>query len=174
MKKAINWIVGILLLIALIICGLQFYYIHNQSVPEHIYLHDTVTITKDSIITKIRWKTEYDTIIDIQVKDSIIHDTIRIPIEHKVDSFTINKDSLSITEKIKYHGYKAEIDSIELDYKWNYEVPKPKKIGFVWFIGPSVTGGVNFNVHDRTFDYGPSVGVSVGVGIGGYIETKSK
>ena len=82
-----------------------------------------MTITKDSIIEKVKWKTEFDTIIDVQYKDTIIHDTVRIPIEHKVDSFTIKKDSLTITEKIHHSGFRSVIEKVELDYQWNYEPP---------------------------------------------------
>lgn len=170
--KVINWIVGISLLVALIICGLQFYYIHNYNAPECVYLTDTIVLRKDSIIEKIKYVTEWDTVIDVQYKDTIIHDTVRLPIEHKVDSFTIKKDSLTINEKIHHSGFHSVVDSVELDYNWNYtfQPKKEKKIGFVWYIGLGVGGGVNINVNNRTFDYGPNFGLQGGVGIGGYIK----
>lgn len=166
MKKAVNWIVGILLLVALILNGLQFYYLSEKSVPEVIKVTDTMVIKKDSIIEKIKWKTKFDTIIDLQYKDTIIHDTIEIPIEHKVDSFTIKKDSLTVTEKIHHSGFHSEIDSVEFNYVWQYTIPEPKKKKFGWCItvGPSVNYGVNFNTGNKTFDYGPSLGVSVVIG----------
>lgn len=166
MKKTLNWIFGILLLVMFIICGLQFYCLHNQSIPECIQIHDTITITKDSIITKYRWKDRLDTIKEIHYKDTVLFDTIYFDIEHKVDSFTIKKDSLSITEKIKYHGYKAAIDSVELDYSWNYTLPQPKQKKFGWCVtvGPSISYGINLDTHNKTWGNGPSFGVSVVVG----------
>ena len=171
-KTALNIVFIILFLVSLIFNGYSFYQLRHLDVPGTIYLHDTVTITKDSIITKTKYKSVFDTITEIQYKDTVLYDTIEIPLEHKVSEFKIEKDSLKITEKIYHSGFHSTIDSIKLDYNWNYEMPKqkPKKIGIVWFVGPTVTGGVNFNANNKTFDYGPSVGISVGVGIGGIIK----
>lgn len=171
-KKILNIIFGILILVLLFLSGYMFYQLKHLDAPEVIYMHDTITIRKDSIVEKLKFVTYYDTILDIHYKDSIIHDTIKIPIEHKVDSFTIQKDSLKIMEKIHHSGFKSTIDSVELNYEWQYtfQPKKQRKWGLVWFVGPTVTGGVNFNVNNKTFDYGPSVGLSVGVGIGGIIK----
>lgn len=170
MKKTINWIVGILLLVSLIFNGIGFYYYTHPDSPEVIYLTDTVTITQDSIITKIKWKTKFDTIIDIQFKDSIIHDSIQIPIEHKVSEFSLTKDSLQINEKIHHSGFHTTIDSVELDYNWKYTVEpkKQKKIGLVWNIGPYIGYGINFN--NGQYYFSPEVGVGASIGIGGIIK----
>lgn len=170
MKKVLNWIFGILILVMLFICGLQFYYLHNQSAPECIYLHDTIVLHKDSIIEKIKYKTLFDTIIDLQVKDSLIHDTVRLQIESKVSEFTIRKDSLTINEKISYHGYKTEIDSIELNYEWQYTVQpkKQKKIGIVWNVGVYTGYGINFN--NGQYYFSPEVGIGGSIGIGGFVK----
>ena len=169
-KKVLNWIFVILLLVSLICNGLQFYQIKHLSVPEAIYLHDTVTIKKDSIITKTKWKTHFDTITEIQYKDTIIRDTVRIPIEHKVSEFKIEKDSLKITEKIHHSGWHSNIDSVELDYSFNYELmkPKQKKIGLVWNIGLYTGYGINFN--NGQYYFSPEVGVGASIGIGGIIK----
>ena len=171
-KTALNIVFGILFLVSLIFNGYSFYQLRHLDAPGTIYLHDTVTITKDCVITKTMWKTNLDTIVEIQYKDTVLYDTIYLPIEHNQSEFSIKKDSLTINETIWHSGFHSTIDSIKLDYNWNYEIPKPKpkKIGIVWFIGPTVTGGVNFNANNKTFDYGPSVGISVGVGIGGIIK----
>lgn len=172
LEKVLNWIFGILLLVSLIFNGYSFYQLRHLDEPETIYLHDTVTITKDRVITKTKYKSVFDTITEIQYKDTVLYDTIYLPIEHNQSEFSIKKDSLTINETIWHSGFHSTIDSIKLDYNWNYEIakPKPKKIGIVWFVGPTVTGGVNFNANNKTFDYGPSVGISVGVGIGGIIK----
>lgn len=168
--KVINWIVGISLLVALIICGLQFYYIHNQNAPECVYLTDTIVLRKDSIIEKIKYVTEWDTVIDVQYKDTIIHDTVRLPIEHKVDSFTIKKDSLTINEKIHHSGFHSVVDSVELDYTWNYtfQSKKEKNIGLVWNVGLYAGYGINFN--NGQYYFSPEIGIGGSIGIGGMIK----
>lgn len=168
--KAINWIIGILLLVSLICNGLQFYCLMHQSVPECVYLHDTVTITKDSIITKTKYKSVFDTITEIQYKDTVIHDTVRIPIEHNQSEFSIKKDSLTINETIWHSGFHSTIDSIKLDYNLNYEItkPKPKKIGLVWNIGLYAGYGINFN--NGQYYFSPEVGVGASIGFGGIIK----
>lgn len=171
-KKTLNIVFGILFLVSLIFNGYSLYQLRHLDAPGTIYLHDTVTITKDNIITKTKYKSIFDTITEIQYKDTVLYDTIYLPIEHHQSEFSIQKDSLTINETIWHSGFHSTIDSIKLDYNWNYEIPKQKskKIGIVWFVGPTVTGGVNFNTNNKTFDYGPSVGISVGVGIGGIIK----
>lgn len=165
-KKALNWIFGILILGLLICSSLQFYYIKHLDAPEPIKIHDTLTITKDSIITKVKWKDRWDTIIDVQYKDTILHDTIYLPIEHKVDSFTIKKDSLTITEKIHHSGFKSVVDSVELDYSWNYDIPqpKPKKFGWCVTFGPSINYSITLDTKDKTWSSGPSAGFSIVIG----------
>ena len=168
--KAINWIIGILLLVSLICNGLQFYCLKHQSVPEWVYLHDTVTITKDSIITKTKYKTIFDTITEIHYKDTVIHDTVRIPIEHKVSEFELKKDSLTIREKIYHHGFKSEIDSVEFSYDWQYKFQpkKQRKWGITWSIGPYIGYGINFN--NGQYYFSPEVGIGGSIGIGGIIK----
>lgn len=168
--KAINWVIGILLLLSLICNGLQFYCLKHKSVPEVIYLHDTVTIHTDSIITRTLYKSLHDTVIEIQLKDTIIFDTIYLPIEHQQSDFSIKKDSLTINETIWHSGYHSTIDSIMLDYTWNYEItkPKPKRIGLVWNIGLYTGYGINFN--NGQYYFSPEVGVGGSIGIGGIIK----
>lgn len=169
-KKVLNWIFGILLLGLLICSSLQFYYIKHLDAPEPIKIHDTVTIHTDSIITKTKWKTRWDTITEIQYKDTVLHDTIYLPIEHNQSEFSIKKDSLTINETIWHSGFHSTIDSIKLDYNWNYEITKPKqkKIGLVWCVGPYIGYGINFN--NGQYYFSPEVGVGVSIGIGGTIK----
>lgn len=164
--KALNWIIGILLLVSLIFNGLQFYYIRHLDAPECVYVSDTVTIHTDSIITKTKWKTKFDTIIDVQYKDTILHDTIYMPIEHKVSEFELKKDSFELKQKIHHSGWHTNIDSVECSYTLNYEImkPKPKKFGWCITFGPSVNFGINLDIPNKTFNYGPSAGFSVTIG----------
>ena len=169
-KKVLNWIFGILFLVSLIFNGYSFYQLRHLDAPGTIYLHDTVTISKDCVITKTMWKTNFDTITEIQYKDTVLYDTIYLPIEHHQSEFSIQKDSLTINETIWHSGFHSTIDSIKLDYNWNYEIPKskPKKIGIVWNIGPYIGYGINFNKGQYYFS--PEVGVGVSIGIGGIIK----
>lgn len=169
-KKVLNYIFGISLLVSLIFNGYSFYQLRHLDVPEAIYLHDTVTIRTDSIITKTKWKTVFDTITEIQYKDTVLYDTVYLPIEHHQSEFSIKKDSLTINETIWHSGFHSTIDSIKLDYNWNYEItkPKPKKIGVVWNIGPYIGYGINFN--NGQYYFSPEVGVGVSIGIGGIIK----
>lgn len=165
-KKVLNWIFGILLMVSLIFNGYSFYQIRHLNVPEAIYLHDTVTITKDSIITKTKYKSVFDTITEIQYKDTVLYDTIYLPIEHNQSEFSIKKDSLTINETIWHSGFHSTIDSIKLDYNWNYEIPKPKPKKFGWSItfGPSINYGVTLDTQNKTWTHGPSAGFSIVIG----------
>ena len=169
-KKALNIVFGILFLVSLIFNGYGFYQLRHLDAPGTIYLHDTVIITKDSIITKTKYKSIFDTITEIQYKDTVLYDTIYLPIEHHQSEFSIKKDSLTINETIWHSGFHSTIDSIKLDYNWNYEIPKqkPKKIGIVWNIGPYIGYGINFN--NGQYYFSPEVGVGVSIGIGGIIK----
>lgn len=165
-KKVLNWIFGILLLVSLIFNGYSFYQIRHQAAPEVIYLHDTVTIHTDSIITRTKWKTKWDTITEIQYKDTVLHDTIYLPIEHNQSEFSIKKDSLTINETIWHSGFHSTIDSIKLDYNWNYEItkPKPKKFGWCITFGPSINYGITLDTQNKTWCTGPSAGFSIVIG----------
>lgn len=169
-KKTLNIVFGILFLVSLIFNGYSFYQLRHLDAPGTIYLHDTVTITKDCVITKTKWKTRWDTITEIQYKDTVLYDTIYLPIEHNQSEFSIKKDSLTINETIWHSGFHSTIDSIKLDYNWNYEIPKPKpkKIGLVFNIGPYIGYGINFN--NGQYYFSPEVGVGVSIGIGGIIK----
>ena len=169
-KKALNIVFGILFLVSLIFNGYSFYQLRHLDAPGTIYLHDTVTITKDCVITKTKYKTVFDTIVEIHYKDTVLYDTIYLPIEHNQSEFSIKKDSLTINETIWHSGFHSTIDSIKLDYNWNYEIPKqkPKKIGIVWNIGPYIGYGINFN--NGQYYFSPEVGVGVSIGIGGIIK----
>ena len=165
-KKALNIVFIILLLVSLIFNGYSFYQLRHLDAPGTIYLHDTVTITKDCVITKTMQKTIFDTITEIRYKDTVLYDTIEIPVEHKVSEFNIEKDSLKITEKIYHSGFHSTIDSIKLDYNWNYEIPKqkPKKFGWSITFGPSINYGITLDTQNKTWTYGPSAGFSIVIG----------
>ena len=175
-KKISIWYTIISSVFILVLCIFLFKDCSKSQEVIEIIKNDTIVVNKNDTIFKerIKYVTTIDTTIVFQC-DSII-DTIYVtlPDEHKEATFKKSQDSIDLEAKIQYHGFKAEIDSVEFAYKLHYtqEIPKqkPKKIGIVWFVGPTITGGVNFNANNKTFDYDPSVGISVGVGIGGIIK----
>ena len=169
-KKALNIVFGILFLVSLIFNGYSFYQLRHLDAPGTIYLHDTVTITKDCVITKTKYKTVFDTIVEIQYKDTVLYDTIYLPIEHHQSDFSIKKDSLTINETICNSHFHSTNNRIKLDYNKNYEIQKskPKKISIVWNIGPYIGYGINFN--NGQYYFSPEVGVGVSIGIGGIIK----
>lgn len=141
---------------------------------QYIEKHDTVTITKDSIVYKTKIK-EVHYIDSFYVKES--GDTVKldsIPMECKLYEDTIKTDSTSTEIKIEYSGFNAEIENIWLNHNYFEKqetiVRPPKKVGWVWFIG--VAGGVSGHVDipTKTVGWGPSAGFVAGVGIGGTIE----
>ena len=165
-KTILNYIFAILFLVSLIFNGYSFYQLRHLDVPGTIYLHDTVTITKDSIITKTKYKSVFDTITEIQYKDTVLYDTIYLPIEHNQSEFSIQKDCLTINETIWHSGFNSTIDSIKLDYNWNYEIPKskPKKFGWSITFGPSINYGITLDTQNKTWTHGPSAGFSIVIG----------
>lgn len=172
--KVVNWIVGIILLISLILNGILIYKQVNQSVPERLEIHDTIIVKQDSIIEKTIYQTYVDTCIihDIVYMDSVIKvtDTIRVPIEHKVSEFNIEKDSLRLNERIWHSGYRSVIDSIQVEYDWQYTIPKPqpKRFGLVWNVGLYTGYGINFN--NGQYYFSPEVGIGGSIGFGGLIK----
>ena len=163
----LNFILGTLLVVSLI-----FLFRSCNTSPEVIQIvqKDTITITKDSIVERIKWRTHYDTVfVDTIIHDTDtfeIRDTLHIPIDYKEASFKTSKDSIDIEAKIQYHGFQAEIDTIQIGYNfhWTEEVKKKKKIGWAITIGPSINLGLNYNILNKNFDCGPGIGVSVVVG----------
>lgn len=171
-KKVLNYIIGILFILSLIMNGILGYqnYRYRNTSPEKIEIHDSILIPKDSIITKIKWKDRIDTITEIHYKDTVLYDTIYLDIEHKVSEFQLKKDSFELKQKIYHSGWHTNIDSVECSYSLNYEImkPKPKKIGLVWNVGPYIGYGINFN--NGQYYFSPEVGIGGSIGIGGFVK----
>jgi len=138
-------------------------------------VHDTITITKDSIVkkTKIKYISTIDTFyINKETKDTIY--LSNLPIEHKQYSDTIKTDSTSTEIQINYSGFNSSIDSIYLRHNYfekETTIIKPtKKVGAVWAVGVGVGFGGHVNINNGTFGYGPEIGLYGVVGIGGRIK----
>lgn len=141
---------------------------------KYIPVHDTITITKDSIVYKTKSVKEY--VIDtFYVKES--GDTIQLdslPITEYRYQNTIKTDSTSTEITVNYHGFNAGIDSINLVHNYYQKqttiVKEPKKVGIVWFVGAYAGYGVHGSINTGTFGHGPEVGIGVGIGIGNRIK----
>lgn len=163
----LNFILGALLVVSLI-----FLFRSCNASPEVIEIikNDTIVVTKNDTIFKerIKYVTTIDTTIIFQ-RDSII-DTIYVtlPDEHKEATFKKSQDSIDLEAKIHYHGYKAEIDTVEFAYQLHYtqEIPKPKPKKFGWCItfGPSLSYDITLDTQNKTWSHGPSAGFSVVIG----------
>lgn len=169
-KKFSIWYTIISSALILVLC--IFLFKDCSSAPEVIEIvkNDTIVVTKNDTIFKerIKYVTTIDTAIIFQ-HDSII-DTIYVtlPDEHKEATFKKSQDSIDLEAKIQYHGYKAEIDSVEFAYQLHYtqEVPKPKQKKFGWCItfGPSLSYDITLDTQNKTWSNGPSAGVSIVIG----------
>ena len=142
---------------------------------KYIPVHDTVTIKKDSIIYKTKPVEVYfrDTFYIKESGDTVKLDSI--PITQYKYQDTISTDSTSTEIMINFHGFDAEIDSINLVHnyfnKQEIIVKEPKKVGLVWFVGFYGGYGGHGNINaEPHFDHGPEIGVGAGIGIGGIIK----
>lgn len=175
-------IILIISILVNIILGILLFYSYNQKEPEqkvvveYINKTDTVNVEKERIVekTKIKSVSVKDTFY-VQLSDTI-NDTlyVTVPIEHKHYSDTIKNDSSEANLDVFYHGAFADLDSISLKYNYYNTketiIKEPKKIGIVWSVGPCVGFGGVGNLSNGSIGYGPFVGVSGSIGIGGFIK----
>lgn len=157
----------ICLLTGFLLGGGGFYYYYKNKPSETIYLRDTVSIPYEVIKYKerVKYVTEFDTIICV-VRDSVV-DTVRIelPIEHKVYQDTITTDTTNINIGIEYSGYRAQIDNLWIDYTYKQREPlKSKKKGkFGQSIVVGVQAGYGIGIPVK---FQPYIGVGVTYGFG--------
>lgn len=148
----------------------------NKQQPniKYIPIHDTITITKDSIVYKTKPVNFYfhDTLYVKESGDTVKLDSL--PITEYVYQDTIKTDSTSTEIKINYHGFDAGIDNINLIHNYFEKqttiVKEPKKVGLVWFVGAYAGYGIHGSMNTGTFGHGPEVGIGAGIGIGGKIK----
>lgn len=163
---AIGIIVGILINIPS--CQKQ-----PKTIVEYIEKHDTIRITKDSIVYKTKPVNVY--IIDtFYVKES--GDTVQLdslPITEYQYKDTLKTDSTSTEIMVNYHGFNAGIDSINLIHNYfekQTTIIKEKKVGWVWAVGPSLGYSATINPVNGQLNHGISGGVTIVLGIGGIIK----
>lgn len=164
MNKKLNIyrILTLVLVIIILIFLVLFCRNYNTPAPELIIIHDSICITKFETKIKEIPVYFYDTIVStpVIVNDTVykeIKDTIHIPIEAKESSFNIKKDSFEINGNIHYHGFKADIDKVDVDYKFTYQPPVEHKRKF--HISVQAGFGAQYGLINRKFDIGPYVGI---------------
>ena len=161
---AVSLAIGLIAGLLLRGCG------HEEPAPEPKVVSDTIFITDTFRIagkTKTIYETEWDTLFE--VKHDTLRDTIRLtlPIEHKEYRDTFTTDSSRIELGVRYQGYKAKIDSIDLQYRFEVE-PRmyEKKRDWRWAVTPSIQVGYGASIVGQQVYAAPYVGVGVSVGFG--------
>lgn len=124
-------------------------------------LYDTIYIDKERIIekTKIEYETKLDTFFITQ------YDTVyfQIPIDHKEYTDTFRTDTSEVSLKVKYSGFNADIDNIELaTHYWKNKPIEPKRVRF----GQSVVLGGSIGYGFTGNQFSPYIGLSVTYGFG--------
>lgn len=145
--------------------------------PEPIVLMDTIRVTDTLRITEhtkplyvIKWDTLYlenPASPDIAM-DSLCDGYVTIPITQKEYRDTFATDSSRIELGVLFSGYKAKIDSIDLQYRFEVQPRvKVQKRGWGWCVMPSVQAGYGVAFGGNVIA-APYVGVGVSVGFGYY------
>lgn len=130
-----------------------------------VTIHDTIVVEKERIKenTKTKYITKLDTFYIIKTDTIYIKD---LPIEHKEYQDTIVTDSSKTTIDIQYHGFNADIDSLNIINTFIrkdqvYYTP-PKRFGLDITIGPSI--GWNWYA-GGPINGSPTIGINCTLGI---------
>lgn len=147
----------------------------KQSDIQIKYIEKTDTVVKTEVEiqekTKIKYINKIDTFYIVQNVDSNKTDTVYLkdlPIEHKQYNDTVLlQDSAQVKVDIKYSGFNASIDSLNLElqsYNQIQTITKPaKKFGWDITVGPSVGYGISFPQGGK-YIHSPFIGVTLTIG----------
>lgn len=143
----------------------------KPSEPVHadpVVIHDTVTVT-DTLRIKGKTKTleVHDTVWLVK-PDSNGIDTIKPLVnETKLYRDTFTTDSSFIALGVKYSGYEANIDHVDLQYRFNVQ-PRTivKNKGWGQFIGVGIGVGYGASVVGQTVYAAPEIGLHITYGWG--------
>lgn len=166
--KIILYVISIIAIFLIGWFGSKKYYYHPI---EPVEIHDTIRIDSVRIVEHCvpLYIKDYDTIV---VKnDTTIRDTINVlvPISQYEYKDTIVTDTSRTELDIKYSGYKATLDEININYQSTKEVVlNQKKKHFNWFIGPSlqIGYGMQYDKIQNKISAGPEISVGISVGWG--------
>lgn len=162
MNKYIIIVLSILLMISL-----YFNFKPNNIDYQPLIVHDTIQV--DSIRIEEHTKIQYVQSIDTftVVERDTLRDTIyfQLPIEHKEYQDTLRTDTSEITLDIKYSGFKATLDEINITNHYWKDMPVNQK---KWHIKPSFNiglgGGMGLGIRDGCLKPEPQVGIYGTVG----------
>ena len=169
-----NWkkilITAVVCLSGGLLAGLLLRGCGNNNPPEPIVIHDSISVHDTTYIYKhttpkeiVKWDTCY-----LPITDSI-HDTISVQVPIMAYEYldTFKTDTSSIELGVHFSGYKAKIDSIDLQYRFEVE-PRmiEKKHDWRWAVTPSVQVGYGASIVGQQVYAAPYVGVGISVGFG--------
>lgn len=147
-----------------------------ETKPEPIVIHDTITVTDTLRIkehTKPLYVIKWDTLYlenpaspDIAM-DSLCDGYVTIPITQSEYRDTFATDSSRIELGVLFSGYKAKIDSIDLQYRFEVQPRvKVQKRGWSQFVGIGVGAGYGASIIGNQVYAAPQIGVSIVYGFG--------
>lgn len=161
-----------LILIGVLLLVITFLSIYNTNQKQEeptivtVEVRDTITIDSVRIIEHCvpLYVKEYDT---IYVPNDTIKDTIQVlvPISQYEYKDTIVTDSSRTELDIRYSGYKATLDKIDINYHSTKEVSlNPKKLHIKPSFNIGIGGGYGAGYKDGTIRLEPQVGIYGTVG----------
>lgn len=143
---------------------------HKEDRIEYVpvEIHDTIKIDSTRIVehTKIVEVKTFDTIC--QYIDTLWHDTIEIPVEIPIEKKeykdTLVTDTSKVLIDIKYSGFKATLDEIDIKYQYNRNMPVERKSDF-WTNRFILSAGVMAGYSPIYRNVDIVIGVSAGIRI---------
>lgn len=149
---------------------------NKQPAPEPIVIHDTLTITDTLRIAEHSRPVKPLRPDTLWFKPDTVRDSIFVPIPITAYEYrdTFVTDTSRIELGIRYEGYRAKIDGIDLDYRFTCQPPAPvvKKNGWGQFIGIGIGVGYGASFVGNPSGVGtivhaaPEIGVHITYGWG--------
>lgn len=140
----------------------------SHTKPKGVVRHDTVWLTKPTEIGEVKndttIKTTNDTTNDTTSSDA---DFALVPITQHEYRDTFQTDSSRIELGVRFSGYDAKIENVDLQYCFNVQ-PRTivKKKGWGQFIGVGIGFGYGASVVGQKVYAAPEVGVHITYGWG--------
>lgn len=130
-------------------------------------VRDTVVLRSTENKTVVRYVQRTDTAVLIQ-RDTITDTVfITLPVEHKTYCDTIKEDSAELRFRVDFHGWRAGVDSVRLDYEVRPLIIEiEKRRGFGQFVGMGVGIGGGVGVCGVQPILTPTIGVHFVYGFG--------
>jgi len=174
-----NWkkilITAVVCLIGGLLAGLLLRGCGKPNDPQPIIIHDSITVNDTAYIIKhtkpkevVKWDTCYLPAVDSgnHFVDTNNMVEVQVPITAYEYRDTFKTDSSNIELGVHFSGYKAKIDSIDLNYKFEVQpVVIEKKTDWRFAVTPSIQVGYGV-AFGNTVITAPYVGIGISVGWG--------